>query len=143
MHTYSNCVNLLEMLSLLKSKAIRSRVWYRALSINERVLVGLVTRYIKKVRNKQLAIVLARVVVRLSIAVDRFIRVEQLGFARAYAWLKGMLLNGVSDGIVEYILLHEGRGSDNSISIIPVPGKAIVTWFTTLEMNMLRRQYYY
>lgn len=119
-------VDLLSMLSLLKRKAMRSRVWYRALSPNERVLVGLAAKYIKQVRNKQLAIVLSRVVVRLSIAVNQFIRAEQLGFARAYAWLKGALCTGMGR-----VMLEHDEGS------IPMPSKSMIEWFTALEMNFL------
>ncbi|MCS6768442.1 MAG: hypothetical protein NZ517_06885 [Candidatus Nitrosocaldus sp.] len=137
MHTHDD-VNLVSMLSMLKSRAIRSRVWYRALSIHERVLVGLVGRYIQDVRNRQLAIVLARIAMKLSIAVNQFIRAEQHGFAKAYAWLKGVM--------------HAGMGvrdagmctcmSMNSLSIM-LPSRGIIEWFTMLEMSMVTGRWHY
>ncbi|MCS7141371.1 MAG: hypothetical protein NZ888_04205 [Candidatus Nitrosocaldus sp.] len=125
-------VNLVSMLSMLKSRAIRSRVWYRALSIHERVLVGLVGRYIQGVRNRQLAIVLARIAMKLSIAVNQFIRAEQHGFAKAYAWLKGLQSGGM--GVRDASMCT--CMSMNSLSIM-LPSRGIIEWFTMLEMSMV------
>lgn len=116
------------MLSMLKHKAMRSKVWYRALSAHERTLVGLATKYIKQVRNKQLAIVLARLVVKLSIAVDRFIVAEQHGFARAYAWLKGAIKSGMD----RFMGICDEASAPTS-----TPSKSIVEWFAMLESNLI------
>lgn len=126
MSMYSNERSLLSMLSMLKCKAMRSRVWYEALSAHERMLVGLATRYIKQVRNKQLAIVLARLVVKLSIAVNQMIRVEQHGFARAYAWLKGAIKSGMG------MFMSNGDGA-----LVLTVSKSIVEWFAMLESNLM------
>ncbi|MDW8275726.1 MAG: hypothetical protein RMJ59_05030 [Candidatus Nitrosocaldus sp.] len=137
MHTHDD-VNLVSMLSMLKSRAIRSRVWYRALSIHERVLVGLVGRYIQDVRNRQLAIVLARIAMKLSIAVNQFIRAEQHGFAKAYAWLKGLQSGGM--GVRDASMCT--CMSMNSLSIM-LPSRGIIEWFTMLEMSMVTGRWHY
>ena len=138
---YSNGIDLLSMLSMLKHKAMRSKVWYRALSLDERVLTGLATRYIRQVRNGQLAIVLARIVIKLSIAINKFIMAEQHGFARAYAWMKGAVQNGMG--------IFMGIGGDcasipklvSTSATIPtptplLPSKSIIEWFAMLEANL-------
>lgn len=130
---YSNGIDLLSMLSMLKHKAMRSKVWYRALSLDERVLTGLATRYIRQVRNGQLAIVLARIVIKLSIAINKFIMAEQHGFARAYAWMKGAVQNGMG--------IFMGIGGDCASATIPtptplLPSKSIIEWFAMLEANL-------
>jgi len=88
--------DILHSLALLKSKALRAKVWYRALNIHERTLASLALRYIRQVRNKQLAIVLARIVIKLRLAVDTMARALSNGYAKAYAWLKGMISMGWS-----------------------------------------------
>ncbi|MEO9364623.1 MULTISPECIES: hypothetical protein [Candidatus Nitrosocaldus] len=134
---YSNGTNLLSMLSMLKHKAMRSKVWYRALSIDERVLTGLATRYIRQVRNKQLAIVLARIVIKLSIAINRFIMAEQHGFARAYAWMKGALKSGM--GIFMCVMGIGGNGAylSTQTPTLLIPSKSIIEWFAMLEANLM------
>ncbi len=100
--------NILKNLALLRSKALKSRVWHRALSIHERVLASLALKYIKQVRNKQLAIVLSRIIVKLTLAVDAMARVLSNGYAKAYAWLKAMIGMGwsmyycINSSIVEW-----------------------------------------
>lgn len=127
-------LDLLHKLSLLKSKAMRQRVWYKALSLHERILVSLLVKYIKQVRNKQLAIVLARLVVKLSIAVNIRIRAEQLGFARAYTWLKDRM---------SYVTSMDMGMSINMDIHIPRIDKAIIEWFTMLELNFLYAKRWY
>jgi len=92
----NNNNDILRNLALLKSKALRAKVWYRALNIHERTLASLALKYIKQVRNKQLAIVLARIVIKLTLAVDTMARALSNGYAKAYAWLKGMISMGWS-----------------------------------------------
>ncbi|MDW8276001.1 MAG: hypothetical protein RMJ59_06455 [Candidatus Nitrosocaldus sp.] len=137
-HNHDHSTSLVSMLSMLKSRAIRSRVWYRALSIHERVLVGLVGRYIQDVRNRQLAIVLARIAMKLSIAVNQFIRAEQHGFAKAYAWLKGLQSGGM--GVRDASMCT--CMSMNSLSIM-LPSRGIIEWFTMLEMSMVTGRWHY
>ncbi|MEM0030024.1 MAG: hypothetical protein QW572_04880 [Candidatus Nitrosocaldus sp.] len=128
----SNGSNLLTMLSMLKGKAMRSRVWYKALSPDERVLTGLATRYIRQVRNRQLAIVLARIVIKLSIAVNQFVTAEQHGFARAYAWMKGAIQSGMGR-----FMDMDNSGGDGVLVPTLTPSKSIVEWFAMLETNLM------
>jgi hypothetical protein len=97
--------NILHDLALLKKRTLITRAWYKALNLHERVLASLALKYIKQVRNEQLAIVLARIVIKLRLAVDRMARALSNGYAKAYAWIKGMISMGWS--IYAYI--------DNSI----------------------------
>ncbi len=94
--TTINNNDILRNLALLKSKALRAKVWHRALNIHERTLTSLALKYIKQVRNKQLAIVLARIVIKLTLAVDTMARALSNGYAKAYAWFKGMISMGWS-----------------------------------------------
>ncbi|MEM4275774.1 MAG: hypothetical protein QXK74_08555 [Candidatus Nitrosocaldaceae archaeon] len=55
---------LLRILSLL-SKSLRKKSWFKALNAYNN-LINLVLRNVKMVRNKQLAIVLARMVAKLT-----------------------------------------------------------------------------
>lgn len=106
--TINSNSNILKNLALLRSKALKSRVWHKALSIHERVLASLALKYIKHVKNKQLAIVLSRIVVKLTLAVDAMARVLSNGYAKAYAWLKAMIGMGwsmydcINNSIVEW-----------------------------------------
>jgi hypothetical protein len=106
--TTINNNDILHNLALLKSKALRAKVWHKALSIHERTLTSLALRYIKHVRNEQLAIVLARIVIKLRLAVDSMARALSNGYAKACAWIKTMIGMGwsmyahVSNNMVEW-----------------------------------------
>lgn len=56
--------NLLNTLSTLRKKAVRFNLWM-SLNINERVLIELILKNVKKVSNKTLAIVISRLIVKL------------------------------------------------------------------------------
>lgn len=108
--------NILKNLALLRSKALKSRIWHKALSIHERVLASLALKYIKQVRNKQLAIVLSRIVVKLTLAVNTMVRVLSNGYAKAYTWLKAMVGMGwsmyydINSSIVEwFVCMYNAR----------------------------------
>lgn len=62
-------LNLIETLSDLRKRALRKRVWYSALNLQERMITGLITRHIKIVRNATLATVIARIIVKLIPAI--------------------------------------------------------------------------
>ena len=106
--TTINNNGILHNLALLKSKALRVRIWYKALSMHERTLVSLALKYIRQVRNEQLAIVLARIVIKLRLAVDSMARALSNGYAKACAWIKSMIGMGwsmythVSSSMVEW-----------------------------------------
>ncbi|MFQ5969912.1 MAG: hypothetical protein ACE5J2_05415 [Nitrososphaerales archaeon] len=73
--------NLVESLSDLRTRALRKRVWYGALNLQERILTGLITRHVKIVKNATLATVVARMIVKLIAAIkNAFLdMVERMG----------------------------------------------------------------
>ena len=73
--------NLIEALSKLRTKALRKRIWFDALTDQERVLTGLIVKHIKIVKNAVLATVIARIIGKLVYAIrNAFLhKIEQLG----------------------------------------------------------------
>lgn len=105
-------MNLLNLISTLRIKAMRRRIWFRVLDAYERELLTLVLRHIKMVRNKQLAIVLARIAVRLMYSIDA---TSVRAYTRAYTWMKHMVKMGWIESI------------------------DIVSWFIMIERSLVYR----
>ncbi|MCS6767905.1 MAG: hypothetical protein RMJ59_01640 [Candidatus Nitrosocaldus sp.] len=126
----TNNLNILRTLTRLRKIALRQGVWNKALSLHERMLVALSSKYIRAVRSTILAIVLARIVMKLKIALNDLIVVEQRGFARAYTWIKGAI-NVCRD------MFHQCM----TITTIEVPliNKNIIEWFTLFEASMISK----
>lgn len=74
-------IYLLDTLSKLRTKALRKRVWFAALTDQERILVGLIHKNVKIVRNSTLATVIARIIVKLIPAIRNAFwnRMERIG----------------------------------------------------------------
>ncbi|MCS6768079.1 MAG: hypothetical protein NZ517_04995, partial [Candidatus Nitrosocaldus sp.] len=70
--------------------------------------------------------------------VNQFIRAEQHGFAKAYAWLKGLQSGGM--GVRDASMCT--CMSMNSLSIM-LPSRGIIEWFTMLEMSMVTGRWHY
>lgn len=120
----SRTPNLLKILSILKIKAFRKKVWYTALSLEERVLTELIVNHIKIVRNPTLATVVARIIVKLTYRLKNsyFFEIERIGrpiamfmSEKAFSYGNRDALNWVKDknyvrylGIISYSSL---RGS--------------------------------
>ena len=61
-------LDLVKVLSLLRTKALRTGVWFASLSHEDRVLASLINRHIKIVKNTTLAVVIARIMGKLFYA---------------------------------------------------------------------------
>jgi hypothetical protein len=63
------------MLNVLKTRALRKGLWHKVLNSKERILVSMVTKHIKIVRNATLATVIAKIIGKLfSVIRGSFIR---------------------------------------------------------------------
>jgi len=75
-------LDLLKVLSTMRTKALRSGVWFASLSHEDRVLASLINRNIKIVKNATLATVIARILAKLFQAVKHsafLSRIQVLG----------------------------------------------------------------
>jgi hypothetical protein len=86
-----NRLDLIESLSNLRTKALRKKVWFSTLTVQERTLVSLITRNMKIVKNSMLATVIARIIVKLIPAVNHAFwdKIEKLGSPVAKAAAEG------------------------------------------------------
>ncbi len=57
--------NVIEILSNLRTRALRKRIWFQSLTDQDRILCGLITRHVKIVNNATLATVIARILGKL------------------------------------------------------------------------------
>jgi len=75
-------LNLIKVLSALRTKALRSGIWFTSLSHEDRVLAGLIYKNIKIVKNATLAVVIARIMSKLLTALKKstfLSKIEMLG----------------------------------------------------------------
>jgi len=88
--------DLMKTLDILRTKALRKGIWFTTMSTEERVLAGLIKRYVKIVRNTTLATVLARMIVKLIQALrDAFWKmIETIGRPMAERAAKGACMIG-------------------------------------------------
>ena len=80
-------LNLIKVLSALRTKALRKGVWFASLSHEDRVLAALINKNVKIVKNATLAAVIAKIMGKLFYALNQstfLSRVEKLG--RPIAW---------------------------------------------------------
>ena len=93
--------NLIENLTNLRTKAFRKKIWYDALTDQERVLTGLIIKHVKIVKNAVLATVIGRIMGKLVYAIkNSFLdRIEQLGKPIALAMAKGACSCGNKDAL--------------------------------------------
>jgi hypothetical protein len=90
--------NLPRILTTLRTKAIRSGIWFASLTYEDRVLASMISRHIKIVRNAMLATVIARIMSKLFHALrdcPYTMRIEALGrpLAKIYSELAFSLGN--------------------------------------------------
>ncbi|TLY11596.1 MAG: hypothetical protein E6K85_01155 [Thaumarchaeota archaeon] len=74
--------NLIHVLSALRTKALRSGVWFTSLSHEDRVLVSMISRHIKIVKSATLATVMARIMGKVLYAFQNLSylsRIERIG----------------------------------------------------------------
>jgi len=74
--------NLIHVLSALRTKALRSGVWFTSLSHEDRVLASMISRHIKIVKNATLATVMARIMGKVLYAIQNssyLSRIERIG----------------------------------------------------------------
>ncbi|HJS82095.1 MAG TPA: hypothetical protein VJ742_04590 [Nitrososphaera sp.] len=61
--------NLIDTLMTLRRKALRTGIWFRSLSVEDRILANLIERHVKIVKNTTLATVIARIMGKLLVAI--------------------------------------------------------------------------
>ena len=61
--------NLIDTLMILRRKALRTGIWFRSLSLEDRILANLIERHVKIVKNTTLATVIARIMGKLLVAI--------------------------------------------------------------------------
>ena len=93
--------NLIETLCNLRTKALRKRIWYDALTDQERVLTSLIIKNIKIVKNAILATVIGRIMGKLVHAIKNSFmdKIERLGRPIALAMAKGAHSCGNKDAL--------------------------------------------
>jgi hypothetical protein len=96
----------------VKIKALRRRVWFK-LSLEERSIIDLAIKYVRKVKSKVLNNVLTKIVIKiLSLVEDIFSRAMSIGFeiARRYVGqaLRWGYVNALSWLRDEAYILHLG-----------------------------------
>lgn len=75
-------LDLVKVLSALRTKALRNGIWFESLSYEDRVLAGLINKNIKIVKNATLAAVIARIMGKLFHALKQstfLAKIEMLG----------------------------------------------------------------
>jgi len=83
--------NLIEMLPNLRTRALRKKVWFATLTNQERVLVGLLRRHVNEVKSGMLAMVVAKIIVKLMRAIRNgfWNKIERIGRPIAEAAARG------------------------------------------------------
>jgi hypothetical protein len=61
--------NLIDTLTVLRRKALRTGIWFHSLSLEDRILANLIERHVKIVKNTTLATVIARIMGKLLVAI--------------------------------------------------------------------------
>ena len=62
--------NLLDILAILRRKALRKGVWFQAMTVEDRILASLIHQHVKIVKNATLATVIARILGKLASAIQ-------------------------------------------------------------------------
>ena len=73
--------NLIGLLPNLRTRALRKKVWFATLTNQERVIVGLLRKYVNVVKSGMLAMVVAKIIVKLMLAIKNVFwdRIERIG----------------------------------------------------------------
>jgi hypothetical protein len=83
----------------VKIKALKRRVWFK-LSLEERSIIDLAIKYVRKVKSKVLNNVLTKIVIKiLSLAEDIFSRAMSIGFEIAKRYVGQALRWGYSNAL--------------------------------------------
>lgn len=81
LNLFKNKPDLINILSDLRTRALRKGLWFASLSFEDRVLAGLLNRHVKIVKNATLATVIARIMGKLIYAMRNWFvcKIEELG----------------------------------------------------------------
>ncbi|MGI0024428.1 MAG: hypothetical protein ACREA4_04700 [Nitrososphaera sp.] len=73
--------NLIDILIVLRRRALRRGIWFQTLTLEDRVLASLIQRHVKIVKNATLATVIARIMGKLLFAIRNYFlnRLEAIG----------------------------------------------------------------
>ena len=87
------------MLPNLRTRALRKKVWFATLTNQERVLVGLLRRHVNVVKSGMLAMVVAKIIVKLVRAIRNgfWNKIERIGRPIAEAAGRGASSIGWKD----------------------------------------------
>jgi hypothetical protein len=100
--TGTHSPDLVKALSTMRTKALRSGVWFASLSYEDRVLASLINKNIKIVKNATLATVIARIISKLFHAIKNssfLSRIEEIGRPIAEAYGGKAYSMGNKDGL--------------------------------------------
>jgi hypothetical protein len=121
-------VDLLKVLSKLRTKALRNGIWFASLSHEDRVLASLINKNIKIVKNATLATVIARIMGKLFFALKNssfLSRIEMLGRPVAQAYSKKAYSMGNLDALkwsddanyVRYLGMMALQGNNSALEV--------------------------
>jgi len=73
--------NLIDILIVLRRRALRTGIWLKTLTLEDRILASLIQRHVKIVKNTTLATVIARIMGKLLFAIRNYFlnRLEAIG----------------------------------------------------------------
>ncbi|GIU71715.1 MAG: hypothetical protein KatS3mg003_1194 [Candidatus Nitrosocaldaceae archaeon] len=112
MSRISNNSNLIDVLNALKTKALRKGLWHKTLNNKERILINMIVKHVRIVRNATLATVIAKIIGKLfSVIKGSFIRkLIGLGLDTVNKWaISASLVNwNVSEWFDDLIILWFG-----------------------------------
>ena len=90
-----NSINIIDVLNDLRNNALRKRLWYKILNNEERILVNMVYKYVKIVKNATLATVIARIISKLFNGLSSSLkRVIKNGLETARIWINSANSHG-------------------------------------------------
>ena len=91
--------SLIGMLPNLRTRALRKKVWFATLTNQERVLVSLLRRHVNEVKSGTLAMVVAKIIVKLMRAIKNgfWNKIERIGRPIAEAAGRGASSIGWKD----------------------------------------------
>ncbi len=118
-------VNLIETLGVLRKRALRKGIWFRSLSLEDRILANLIQRHVKIVKNTTLATVIARIMGKLLLAIRTsfFDKIVEVGrpiaeavAMKAYSYGNKAALDWVHDmNYIKYMgLVHSSAATERA-----------------------------
>ncbi|GIU71173.1 MAG: hypothetical protein KatS3mg003_0669 [Candidatus Nitrosocaldaceae archaeon] len=79
--------NILSILKNLRSRALKKKIWHKALDKHERLLTSLISKHIKIVKNPTLATVIAKIIGKIINALKGISKqIFILGFETSKSW---------------------------------------------------------